>query len=387
VNKILFLCSWLEPVKKRGWFFVEQANYIRENKEHVGITLSSFEHANLFECVLASISFKINIIHLENQIEYFEFKILKFKKEGIFSSKINRKLIYLQFKKLNAIKDFQILHAQSLFDAGVYSYWISRKFKIKSILTEHNQLNFLDSQFTRRTIKNALKHFHSRIVVGRDLIKQFASSGFYYDFKIVNNPADKEFICADINLRNSISKECVTITHSGAYTPIKDQGLILNLLKLLDQDGLEIDFHWMGYNSWGKDEIQMIKRLIASQNYSENIRINTHKRLDKSEMVKIYNSTDLAISTSICETFGISAVEALAMGVPLLTTDNGGAREYATSENSVIVPIRDLQKLYEGFYQWFKNRNNYDSIMIAKKTREYFSTEDFVNKIYNVYNS
>ena len=142
--RILFLCSWLEPSKKKGWFFVEQANYLNLNLENVEISFVGFQYTNIPHCIKHVFTLNGPIETLENKFDFFTFKLCKFKPKNNLLNSINKILLYLQFNKLNLEKQFQILHAQSFFDAGIYSHWISRKFKIKSVLTEHNQLNFLD---------------------------------------------------------------------------------------------------------------------------------------------------------------------------------------------------------------------------------------------------
>ncbi len=63
----------------------------------------------------------------------------------------------------------------------------------------------------------------------------------------------------------------------------------------------------------------------------------------------IYASADVFVSSSWAEGFGLPGLEALACGIPLVTTDSGGIREYAVSnETAVIVPPRDPRALAEG---------------------------------------
>jgi glycosyltransferase involved in cell wall biosynthesis len=157
----------------------------------------------------------------------------------------------------------------------------------------------------------------------------------------VGNPFDDVFMEDKYlpNQRESIDQ--IVFVHAGAFTPIKNQKLILDLIKKLDNEGFKIKFNWIGVDSWGVDTRDDVKNEIQKRIYSENIEISVFERMSKKRMLEIYKSSHLAISTSICETFGISSLEAMSTGLPLLSTQNGGVSEFANSENSILVSSKN----------------------------------------------
>ena len=62
-------------------------------------------------------------------------------------------------------------------------------------------------------------------------------------------------------------------------------------------------------------------------------------------MAEFYRGCDGFVFTSEIEGFGLPPLEAMACGVPVLTTDCGGVREYANDQNAVIVPTKDAAAL------------------------------------------
>jgi glycosyltransferase involved in cell wall biosynthesis len=57
---------------------------------------------------------------------------------------------------------------------------------------------------------------------------------------------------------------------------------------------------------------------------------------------EVYNRTRVFLQTSYTEGFGFTAVEAMACGAALVTTDNGGHRDYAVDdETALVAPIGD----------------------------------------------
>lgn len=74
------------------------------------------------------------------------------------------------------------------------------------------------------------------------------------------------------------------------------------------------------------------------------------------ELVRCYASSDLFVSASWKEGFGLPALEAMACGTPVVLTDSGGVREYARpGENCLMTPPKDAQKLATAILEVLSN--------------------------------
>lgn len=72
------------------------------------------------------------------------------------------------------------------------------------------------------------------------------------------------------------------------------------------------------------------------------------KNLAQTEMAEEYGRAEVFVVGSPLEGFGQPGLEALACGVPLVTTDNGGCREYAFhEETALVVPPSDPRAMAE----------------------------------------
>jgi GT2 family glycosyltransferase len=70
------------------------------------------------------------------------------------------------------------------------------------------------------------------------------------------------------------------------------------------------------------------------------------KHLNQEDLAKEYCRTEIFIVGSPIDGFGFPGLEALASGTPLVTTDNGGCREYAIhEETALIVPPDDPEAM------------------------------------------
>src|SRR5206468_6433357 len=70
------------------------------------------------------------------------------------------------------------------------------------------------------------------------------------------------------------------------------------------------------------------------------------KNLDQQALGREYESSQVFAVGSWFEGFCQPGLEALACGTPLVTTDNGGCREYAVDgETALVVPPRDAPQM------------------------------------------
>lgn len=102
---------------------------------------------------------------------------------------------------------------------------------------------------------------------------------------------------------------------------------------------------------------------------------------DRQELVKLYKSSDIYLSPSLIETFGITTVEALASGLPLIVTNVPGSRDLHDDSHSFLIEPRSSEAIAEACIKLLQdddlrkkmgdaaliNVQKYDWTMIAKQ--------------------
>lgn len=115
-----------------------------------------------------------------------------------------------------------------------------------------------------------------------------------------------------------------------------------------------------------------LNELIAANGLNKNIQLVGRK--NKEEIVKLLNHSDVFISSSHLETFGVAALEAICCGVPVLAIDSVGPREFITDQNGRLC-ADDIDALRQGIEYMFYHHQEYDRQAIADDCRARFSSE------------
>ena len=140
-------------------------------------------------------------------------------------------------------------------------------------------------------------------------------------------------------------------------------------------------------------QLQEFERDIFRNNYkkiTDEFGINEitrfHGYQNEYNIAKIYTNSHCYICSSNIETFGISIVEALSAGLPVIATKCGGPDEYLDSETGYQFPVNDAAALADKIKLMLTNYNKFDPTQIREKMKIKFSESVFRENLNNIYN-
>lgn len=135
----------------------------------------------------------------------------------------------------------------------------------------------------------------------------------------------------------------------GRYHPKKGFDLIPHIAKILKEK--DIDFIWV---IAGKKSSEIRKKFPECE--SLNIKTiedfesstDTEFNLPSIELINLYCSADIFVLPTLLETFGMVLVEAMAAGLPVVTTDAPGVRDVIEDGvNGLKAPVNDVERFAE----------------------------------------
>lgn len=155
-------------------------------------------------------------------------------------------------------------------------------------------------------------------------------------------------------------KETIIIISIGRFHWKKGYHIALDALKLLKERGIKFEYHIVG--GVGVEDIPFQRRDLGLEKEVQFI-----DRMPHNQVLELYKKADLYLLPSVEEGIANVVLEAMALGVPVVSTNCGGMAEVISNkENGFLVPIRDPEAICEAITEF--NAMDVDQIqaMISK---------------------
>jgi glycosyltransferase involved in cell wall biosynthesis len=104
---------------------------------------------------------------------------------------------------------------------------------------------------------------------------------------------------------------------------------------------------WKG-TAMAEEALRRIKKLRCMKMYG--------KSTPQNEMYKLYNKSILYVSAAASEGFSMTQLEAMACGCAVVTTDDGGSRDYIKHGYNALVVQRSSQNIRDGVIRLLANK-------------------------------
>jgi len=120
------------------------------------------------------------------------------------------------------------------------------------------------------------------------------------------------------------------------------------------------------------------------------LRIASHVKFlgNRSDVAQVLRACNVFCHAAPFEPFGIVAIEAMAVGLPIVVPNSGGIRETVEhGVNGLLYPALDHQALGEAMLALTSNPNLRESMGVAGRrvAEEKFSVRQYLSKLYQVY--
>jgi len=373
-RKILIIPSWYPTLENEviGSFNREQALLVHDEFDQFVVVFAA-KKAGILKFLYYYFSRKflyfqlpvppkgIGVTYL--QIQFPEF-LYSFAPLGRFLEKINYKFMcrysnMALMRKLNEINwkpDF--IHAQSTVDGGIFADYFSYKFNVPYLITEH-QVFLLHhfSKFKIRLIRHAITNAKAVLAVSEHQKRQILMSGIPCNPVVIGNLVDDELF--NINRKKS---DCFTALFSSYPAYIKDNDTFFKAVKILLSQGVT-DFKII-ISGGDYNDVKLIDKENPMYKLAEHWGVSDYVEIvnwvKREKMPEYYNRSDVYISTSIAETFGVANCEAMMCGTPVISTANGGIDDIISDGSGIKIPLRDESALAKA--------------MLKIKNKEFIST-------------
>tara|TARA_B100001250_G_scaffold413437_1_gene447573 strand:- start:747 stop:1925 length:1179 start_codon:yes stop_codon:yes gene_type:complete len=380
---VMIIPSWYPEYNGHyiGSFFREQALGIKKRGCEVGVVYPELKSLrNTFDIRILPKLISFN----DEGIKTYMFKwsnwFIKSKSIQIYAFKKIGYLMFNRYIKNHGLPD--VIHCQSIFNAGFLGEYIFDKHKIPYIITEHNSGFYYKDQGLE-------KHYSKALRVINKSQKCFAVSSNYAEYLNLelksnkkwnthHNIVDNRFLNSKIN--NPNKKKFIFLCVSRLHA-IKNIDLIIKSFKIFNQQYSNSELRIVGVGS----ELKNLKNLAQKYRIIKNVLFLGQKL--RSEIIDEYNSCSAFIYASNFETFGVIFVESMALGRPIISLSCGSSEEIIPEYAGIIVKKKTTEDMSNAMIKLHQDYSKYNPQKIREYCESKFSEEELSLKMIKEYKS
>ena len=254
-----------------------------------------------------------------------------------------------------------IIHAMVSSPAGYASCVVAKKYNIPVVITEHG--GALERFFVRPDLKEyglyALNNSTYSTVSNymKDIVKKYKDECY-----VLPNLVNADLFSSNINRKIDKTFNLVSVC---ALREGKRLDIAFKAIKKLIDEGMNIHYDVIG-DGFYED---IYKEAAIDIGVSEYVTFLGRK--NKEEISKIFDKEHALLISSELESFAIPGIEALAAGLPVITTDCKGPTEYIDEKTGIICKVNDPLDMAESIKYMYENYKKYDKKDLVARAKKY----------------
>ncbi|WP_209388373.1 glycosyltransferase family 4 protein [Rhodohalobacter sp. SW132] len=286
-------------------------------------------------------------------------------------------------------QDPDVVHLHALYPIGLAANKL-KKAGYPVILTIHGgdwYYNLRHKRLMPRLI-NSLDHCDKILCVGKKLLQDIAQYEPRIEKKLYHLPhgVDTDLFCPEKNPGSSKKKlgwdfDKTHLLAVGNLFRVKGYDILLRAFsKIKSQKDCRLHIVAPRSDFDAKRETQ---KLMDTLNLRD--RVTFYDQKSPGQLVEFYRASDLLVSSSRKEGFGLVVAEALACGIPVVATRSGGPEEIVTEETGTLVAPEHPGELRTALEEMITSKERYIPENLHQYIAENFSLSSKREKLNAVY--
>ncbi|MDD3966462.1 MAG: glycosyltransferase family 4 protein [Candidatus Neomarinimicrobiota bacterium] len=125
--------------------------------------------------------------------------------------------------------------------------------------------------------------------------------------------------------------------------------------------------------------------LETARNCSLTRQVEFVRETGRDVVLKNLQKADVCMLYSAMETFGVSLVEALSCGVPVIAGNIGGANDFVNKSNGILVPVDNHIALQDAMKEMIEHPEKYDRTQIRENIVKRYDKKVIIRKLEEIY--
>ena len=252
-----------------------------------------------------------------------------------------------------------IIHAFFGIPSGLLAYFVTRKYHMPYIVSlRGSDVPYYDPYrfeklypIIKSIIKRVWKNANKVIANSEGLKKLALKTDSTAEIEVIPNGIDLSQFTPSTN-KNADELEILTVGRA-----VKRKGfqyLIMALPEIISRAAVPFHVTIVGTGPYLQELIKLTEE-IGVEEYVQFLGL-----VDHNEVHNVYQGADVFILPSLAEGMPNVILEAMASGLPIITTDTGGTKELV-NDNGIIIPLRDSKAIADAIL------NLFDTLGLRKK--------------------
>ncbi|WP_252229212.1 glycosyltransferase [Clostridium sp. ZBS15] len=376
---IMVIPSWYSSPRNKvhGSFFKEQFKALSNSGEKITVAYNEIWPLTLIGKTKEKR--KINF-SIEDNLRTYRYKDFNyFPKNPLMFKSFNKRMDKLYKEIVKKEGKVDIIHAHSAMWGGISAAYISKKYNIPLVITEHSSLKYAKylKYSYRKHIYKAYESCDSLIAVGNGLKKEL-NTYVNRDIEVIHNMVDLSLFNTEAECNKDAKNNTLTFFSCAFLEEGKGMELLIKSFKevFINEDVV--------LKIGGDGSLKsLLEELVKSIGMEKQIFFLG--ALSRQEVANEMKNCDIFALPSEHETFGVVYIEALACGKPVIGAKNGGAEDIITKKNGIIIEKNNEEQLISALKYMKENYKNYDESNIRDMTVKNYSEDLLVKNLKGVY--
>ncbi len=324
------------------------------------------------------ITMKKKVIEIEENYNVYKYRTLNL---GPIGFDIQMKHYTKRMK--SALRDYlkdnprpDIIHAMVSVPAGYACLEAGKSLGIPVLVTEHGgnlERFYRDEPYKKYGLK-VLESARMSVVSNymKDIVLKYTPT-----CDVLPNQVNTDLFKNDIKRKIGKSLNIVSVC---ALREGKRLDIAFKAIKKLIDEGMEIHYDIIG-DGFYENIYKNAAREIGVEDH-----VTFLGRMSKSQIAKKLLDEHILLISSELESFAIPGVEALASGLPVVTTDCKGPVEFVSSECGAICKVNDPDDMAASIKKVYANYDSYKKEKLVRVADRY-SEESVIKQAKNIYES
>lgn len=226
-----------------------------------------------------------------------------------------------------------ILHVHSMEPAGSFAVRVADRCGIPFVVTEHSSFFLRNELSSKRgeNVKAIVRRSYRNIAVSQTFATKLNKmTGGVWQY--IPNIVSDRFLFASLIDHGRGPFRLVSVASLAKH---KRMDVVIDAVAALRNRGRNVALTIIGDGS----ERTRLERMVGDLALTEVVEFTG--RVALADMPKAMGTGDLLVSASDFETFGVTLIEGMALGMPVVATRSGGPDSIVTSEVGTLVPLGD----------------------------------------------